>query len=218
MARQGKSSSSKNSSVKATAICIRTCDIFISLIALSLGALPMFVIASAIWIEDRRPIFFTQTRVGKRTENFIIWKFRTMTHDKRRFQGDARGSLAKDDLRSQFQTTEINDVRITRVGKFIRPLHQDEQPQLLNVIRGDMSLVGVRPDVPIQELEYSPKQWLERHDLRPGISGLAQINSNIESMEERTKLDLIWVNNFSFKLYIYVLFKTLFKVLKRNSL
>jgi lipopolysaccharide/colanic/teichoic acid biosynthesis glycosyltransferase len=178
----------------------------------------MVVIALAIWIEDRRPTLFTQTRVGKRNKNFVIFKFRTMFHDSGRFQGDFIGTPLEDRPSFQFQTTVKNDTRITKAGKFIRSVHLDELPQLINVIKGDMSLVGVRPDVPIQELEYLPKHWLERHSLRPGISGLAQISSNIESMEERTKLDLVWVNNFSIKLYFYIIFKTLLKVLKRNSL
>ena len=117
----------------------------------------------------------------------------------------------------KFQTTAINDTRVTKVGRFIRPSHLDELPQLFNVIRGEMSLVGVRPDVPIQQLDYPSEIWQTRHHLKPGITGLAQINGSINSLELRTELDLFWVNNYNIQLYFTILFHTLLKVIKRNS-
>ena len=205
-------------SLRFTKIFLRICDIFISVVTLILLALPMSIIALAIWLEDRRQIIFTQTRVGVRNQKFKIYKFRTMIHDHKRYQGDDIGTLDKDDLRARFETTAKDDVRITKVGKVIRPSHLDELPQLINVILGHMSLVGVRPDVPIQESDYPPKIWLQRHYLRPGITGLSQINGDIKNMEERMKLDLFWVNNVSIMLYFQIIFKTFEKVLRRNSI
>jgi lipopolysaccharide/colanic/teichoic acid biosynthesis glycosyltransferase len=205
-------------SLRSNMIFLRICDISISLGALIVLALPMALIALIIWLEDRNQIIFTQIRVGKLNRKFKIFKFRTMIYDSKRYQGDDIGSLAKDNLRARFETTAKNDVRITKVGKYIRPIHLDELPQLINVIFGHMSLVGVRPDVPIQELDYPPQIWSQRHYLRPGITGLAQINSDIENMEERMQLDLFWVNNASVILYFKILLKTFLKVLRRNSI
>jgi len=89
---------------------------------------------------------------------------------------------------------------------------------MLNVLLGDMSIVGVRPDVPVQEADYTFQEWNNRHVLRPGITGLAQIDSSVDSMAARTALDLEWVHNRSIRLYATVIFRTFFKVLKRNSL
>ncbi len=205
-------------SFRFTMICLRICDICIALGVLIVLALPMSLIALIIWLEDRNQVIFTQIRVGKLNRKFKIFKFRTMIYDSQRYQGDYIDTLSKDDLRARFETTEKNDLRVTKVGKYIRPIHLDELPQLINVLFGHMSLVGVRPDVPIQELDYSPQIWSQRHYLRPGITGLAQINGDIKSLEERIKLDLFWINNVSIILYFKILVKTLLKVLRRNSI
>lgn len=179
--------------------------------------MPIFIIALAIWLEDRDPILFKQKRVGRQNQTFLIYKFRTMVNDCGRFQGDLIGSSLNESEREKFQTTAINDTRVTKVGRFIRPSHLDELPQLFNVIRGEMSLVGVRPDVPIQQFDYPSEIWQTRHQLKPGITGLAQINGSINSLELRTELDLFWVNNYNIQLYFTILFHTLWKVIKRNS-
>ncbi len=196
---------------------MRLTDITLALILLLLATIPMLVIAVLILADDGRPVLFRQTRVGRGARHFTILKFRTMTHDRNRATGSVTGPVTAAD-RQKFETTISGDPRITRVGRVLRPLHMDELPQILNVLSGDMSLVGVRPDVPVQQADYTDQEWIDRHVLRPGITGLAQIDSGIDSMAARTACDLAWVRNRSFGLYLSILFRTFFKVLKRNSL
>ncbi len=202
----------------ATVISMRICDLCIAVPMALIVAVPMMVVALAIWLEDRDSVLFKQVRVGQETRPFKIFKFRTMYTDKNRIMGDEYQGSPSQEARAQFQTTSANDNRITGVGKILRPTHLDELPQLLNVVLGDMSLVGVRPDVPVQEADYSPEVWQERHLLRPGITGLAQVDSTIENTEQRTSQDLRWVRSASVLLYFQTLFKTISKVMKRNSL
>lgn len=196
---------------------MRMMDVALALVMLLVTALPMLVIAALIVLDDGRPILFRQVRVGRGGRHFTILKFRTMTHDRNRASGVVSGPVTAAD-RQKFETTVSGDPRITRVGRVLRPLHMDELPQMLNVLAGDMSLVGVRPDVPVQEADYTAQEWIDRHVLRPGITGLAQIDSSVDSMAARTARDLAWVRGRSFGLYLSILFRTFFKVLKRNSL
>ncbi|PHR62706.1 MAG: sugar transferase [Robiginitomaculum sp.] len=198
----------------------RAFDIFFSLIGLLL-ALPVFIfIAGLIWLEDRGAILFMQNRIGQKQKPFKMKKFRTMTEAKNRSSGDIQNDSGQSlsEQRAEFETTSKNDPRITRVGRFLRPMHLDELPQLLNVLIGDMSLVGVRPDVAVQEVEYQPQEWIDRHVLRPGITGLAQIDPSVDSMKARTEQDLRWVSRRNTGLYFKLLFLTVTKVSKRNSL
>lgn len=201
-----------------TTLALRVCDLAIAIPMLVFFFFPMVVIACCIWLEDRDAVFFRQMRVGRETRPFMILKFRTMITDNNRFMGDAHSSGISKEARAQFKTTTKNDSRITRVGKVLRPSHLDELPQLINVLLGDMSLVGVRPDVPVQEADYTPEQWQERHILRPGITGFAQVDDTIQNTDQRTAQDLRWVWNASVTLYFQTLFKTVIKVFKRNSL
>lgn len=196
---------------------MRAIDLVLAVLILAVAALPMLVIAGLIRLDDGGPVLFRQVRVGREGRHFTILKFRTMTHDRNRATGAVAGPVTPAD-RQKFKTTVLGDPRITRVGRVLRPLHMDELPQILNVMVGDMSLVGVRPDVPVQEADYSPQEWTDRHALRPGITGLAQIDGSVDSMASRTARDLEWVRNRSFGLYLAILFRTYFKVLKRNSL
>ena len=201
-----------------TSFLIRFLDLALTLAALLIFALPMVIIAALIYLEDHAPILFRQPRVGKAARVFEIYKFRTMYNDASRSVGQAEDDGDLDDARTRFVTTSQNDPRITKVGRILRPLHLDELPQLLNVLNGDMSLVGVRPDVPVQQADYTPFEWTQRHVFRPGITGLAQVNPNIESLADRTSCDLKWVTDRSLKLYVKILFLTVAKVAKRNSL
>lgn len=202
---------------KPADLAMRAMDLLLALVLFAVTALPMLVIAGLIKLEDRGPILFRQPRVGQHRRGFSIAKFRTMTHDPGRATGAASGPVSAAE-REKFQTTSPGDARITRVGRVLRPLHLDELPQVLNVLRGEMSLVGVRPDVPVQEADYTPQQWVDRHVLRPGITGLAQIDSTVDNMAARTAHDLTWVRTRSFGLYLKILIGTVTKVLKRNSL
>ncbi len=201
-----------------TIIAMRICDLFIAVPVAIIFAIPMLVAAFAIWLEDRDSVLFKQTRVGQGTRPFKILKFRTMYTDKSRVMGDEHKSSPSKEARAQFQTTSANDSRITKVGKVLRPIHMDEMPQLLNVVLGHMSLVGVRPDVPVQEADYTPEVWQERHLLRPGITGFAQVDSTVQNTAQRTAQDLRWVRNPSVGAYAQTLLQTVTKVLKRNSL
>jgi len=203
-----------------TRFLLRSFDILGGFIFLAVFAVPMIIVAVAIYIEDRHNPLFYQQRIGKDRTPFGIIKFRTMFVDPARFDGQntdpkIAGTGA---ARDQFQTTVPNDPRITKVGRILRPTHVDELPQVINVLRGHMSFVGVRPDVPVQVSDYTAQEWVDRHVARPGITGLAQVSHDVTSIAKRTSYDLDWVTNRTFMLYIQILWRTVGKVLKRNSL
>jgi len=207
----------RSSQSPLTGATLRLLDLLIAGPLLALVLLPMLVISLLIWLDDRESVFFRQTRIGRNLKPFHILKFRTMFVDPDRPSGETTEGDARTQ-RPAFQTTKKGDARITKVGRFLRPTHLDELPQLINVVKGDMSLVGVRPDVPVQIADYSKEIWVKRHRFLPGITGVAQVAPNVASTEHRTSLDMEWINNRSIKLYVTVLFKTFGKVLKRNSL
>jgi lipopolysaccharide/colanic/teichoic acid biosynthesis glycosyltransferase len=150
--------------------------------------------------NEGRPFFF-QLRPGKNGKLFRIVKFRTMNEKK-----DSRGNLLPD--------TD----RLTAVGKFIRKTSLDEVPQLINVIRGDMSLVGPRPLLPEYLNLYNAHQK-RRHEVKPGITGWAQVNGrNAITWEEKFELDVWYVEHQSFWLDIKILFKTLFSFFKSEEI
>ncbi len=176
-------------------------DILIASIGL-IVLLPIFLILMVvIAITNRGTPFFVQTRPGKNGKLFSLLKFKTM-HDAR----DASGSLLPD---SQ---------RITIIGKFIRSTSLDELPQLLNVIKGDMSIIGPRPLLPEYLSLYNDFQK-QRHNVKPGITGWAQVNGRNEiSWEEKFKLDVFYVKNCSFALDAKIFFLTIKKVLLRKGI
>jgi lipopolysaccharide/colanic/teichoic acid biosynthesis glycosyltransferase len=198
-------------------VVIRSIDLLVASVLFVIFFFPMIIIAGLILLEDGTPVLFKQTRVGRNKKVFVIFKFRSMRTDLKRATGEIsnRDSLLSD--REAFVTTSENDIRVTKVGKLIRPAHLDELPQLINVLSGSMSLVGVRPDVPVQVADYSEQEWALRHKYRPGLTGLAQVSNCVDSMAQRTKLDLEWVNNRSVSLYCKVIIKTISKVLSRSS-
>ena len=170
-------------------------DIIIALIAFIMFA-PIFIIVLVILsISNSGSAFFTQLRPGKNGEIFKIIKFKTMNDKK-----DLNGELLSDDR------------RITKLGQIIRKTSLDEIPQLLNVIKGDMSIVGPRPLLP-SYLELYSKEQARRHDVKPGITGWAQVNGrNAISWEEKFKLDVWYVDHQSFLLDLKIIFKTVKKV------
>ncbi|MEM9969272.1 MAG: sugar transferase [Pseudomonadota bacterium] len=200
---------------------IRITDIFLSLNALILFSPVLLLCVVTIRLYDGGPAFFLQERVGKDLQLFQILKFRTM-HVSR--DASRSGSVSGDNLaakraaRAAFQATQVGDPRITPIGRILRPLHLDELPQLINVLKGDMSLVGVRPDTPAQEVDYDPEYWKVRHKYLPGITGVAQIMAKESTIEERRRLELKWLSNPSLRYYFFVLFRTVHKVLRRTSL
>ena len=192
-------------------------DYFGSLLILIILSPVLLITSITIFTFNGKPILFKQIRVGKNGIKFTLYKFRSMKLSNNYSGiGSIENSESALEARSRFKVTSINDKRITKVGKFIRASHIDELPQLYNVLKGDMSLVGPRPDVPAQIADYEEKDWDERISVIPGITGLSQVKFT-NSNEERTKNDLFYIKNISFKYDLKILLMTLIKVLKMNS-
>ena len=192
-------------------------DYFGSLLILIILSPVLLIISITILTFDGKPILFKQIRVGKNGIKFTLYKFRSMKFSNIYSGiGSINNYESALEARSRFKVTSIKDKRITKVGKFIRASHIDELPQLFNVLKGDMSLVGPRPDVPAQIADYKKKDWDKRISVLPGITGFSQVKFT-NSNEERTKNDLFYVQNISFKYDLKILLMTTIKVLKMNS-
>ena len=177
----------------------------IDILASSIGIillLPIFIItAILIRINLGKPIFFIQDRLGKDGKKFKMIKFRSML-----------------DTTDKWGKTLSDEERLTRFGKLLRSTSIDELPELINVLKGDMSLVGPRPLLVEYKELYSKEQW-RRHEVRPGITGLAQINGrNCISWGERFKLDVEYVDSFNLVKDIKILIITVLKVIKRDGI
>ena len=179
----------------------RLLDIAGAILGLGLLGLPMLIVAFLVRIKLGSPVIFRQIRPGLHGKPFVLYKFRTMTDAR-----DEDGNLLPDEL------------RLTPFGKFLRSTSLDELPELFNVLKGDMSLVGPRPLL-MQYLErYTPEQ-ARRHEVKPGITGWAQINGrNALSWEEKFEMDVWYVDNWSIWLDLKILLLTLIKVLKREGI
>ena len=178
----------------------RTIDFMGSLMGLLLLSPLIMVLILGLYFSNVGKPFFVQVRPGKKGKLFKILKFKTMNDKK-----DANGNLLPD------------TVRLTPVGNFIRKTSLDEIPQLLNVLKGDMSLIGPRPLLPEYLPFYSSLQN-RRHELKPGITGWAQVNGrNTISWEQKFEYDVWYVDNINFELDCKILFLTLKKVLIRED-
>lgn len=177
----------------------RLLDIIISLFVLTLF-LPFGVIISIIIkLDSEGPVFFLQERPGKGTNIFKVYKFRTM----------------KPGSEKMVKGVEVlsDDDRVTKIGKFLRRYKIDELPQLINVIKGEMSLVGPRPER-IDYLEEYTQEELKRFNMRPGLTGLAQVSGNIYiSLEERHRKDIEYVDNFTILMDLKIIILTIGVVL-----
>ena len=179
----------------------RTLDIILSLIAMIILSPVLLILAMLIRIKLGNPIIFTQERAGKKGKPFTIYKFRTMTNAR-----DAKGQLLP------------NAQRKTKLGNLLRSTSLDELPELWNVLKGEMSLVGPRPLL-IEYLPYYTDEQNQRHDVRPGITGWAQINGrNALNWDEKFELDVWYVKHQSFLLDIKILLKTVVKVVQRKNI
>lgn len=187
------------------AVVIRLIDLLGAIILLAIACLPLLAIALAIRLSDGGPALFRQQRVGQGCEPFTIYKFRTMRHH------------SLDMASRENVSTMTGDPRITGIGTVLRPSHLDELPQILNVLKGDMSLVGVRPDTPVQERDYCAEHWQQRHLLRPGITGPSQLIRGDVTLPMRIAAEREWIANASIAKYLAVLFSTVGKVLSRSS-
>ena len=179
----------------------RIIDLTISFIAIFFLWPIFLLIYLLVIINLGAPGFFIQERVGNNNKVFKMIKFRTMKDSR-----DKNGNLLSD------------EERLTKFGKFLRASSCDELPELINVIKGEMSLVGPRPLL-LQYLPLYSKEQLRRHDVLPGITGWAQINGrNLISWTEKFKLDLWYVDNWSLLLDIKIIFLTIYKVFKRDGI
>ncbi len=178
----------------------RCLDIILSFLGIIVLSPVMLVTAFFVHIKLGDPVIFKQKRPGKYEKIIEMFKFRSMTDER-----DAKGKLLPD------------EVRLTGFGKKLRATSLDELPELFNILKGDMSVVGPRPLL----VEYLPRYSAEqrhRHDVRPGLTGLAQINGrNAIGWEEKFKLDLLYVKKISFSLDIKILFNTVKIVLNRKG-
>jgi len=179
----------------------RLLDIFMSLIFLSLCSVPMLLITAILRVRNGPPVLFRQPRPGYKGKTFYLLKFRTMTDER-----DENGDLQPDEC------------RLTRLGQLLRKLSLDELPELFNVLKGEMSLVGPRPLL-VQYLDrYTPEQ-MRRHDVKPGITGWAQVNGrNTISWERKFELDVWYVDHLSLILDLKIVLKTVIKTLKQEAI
>jgi undecaprenyl phosphate N,N'-diacetylbacillosamine 1-phosphate transferase len=179
----------------------RILDLILSLMALIVLMPLMIIIGILVRINLGSPIIFKQKRPGKNEKIFTLYKFRTMT-DKR----DIDGNLLPDEY------------RLTKFGKFLRSTSLDELPELINIIKGDMAIVGPRPLL-VEYLPYYTEEEKHRHDVRPGLTGLAQVNGRNEiSWEEKLKYDTEYIKEISFYSDLKIIFKTIKKTIKRKDI
>lgn len=179
----------------------RILDIILSFLALVILSPLLILTAFLIRIKLGEPVFFKQLRPGKNEKIFGILKFRTMTDAK-----DENGNLLPD------------EIRLTRFGQFLRSTSIDELPELLNILNGDMSIVGARPLL-VQYLERYNEEQKHRHDVKPGLTGLAQVNGrNGITWEEKFHYDLEYVKNITFYGDCKIIFQTVMKVFGREGI
>jgi exopolysaccharide biosynthesis polyprenyl glycosylphosphotransferase len=188
----------------------RIFDLLASALLLVLLSPLIGLIGLAIKLESSGPMFFTQERIGQHGQRFRMIKFRSMYQDAdRRWQ-----EVARRDAEGRLLHKSSDDPRITRVGRKLRRTSLDELPQLINVLRGEMSLVGPRPEVPYIAAEYEPWQW-QRFRVPPGMTGWWQINGRSDwPMHLHTEDDLYYIQNYSFWLDLRILLKTVVVVLR----
>ncbi len=183
----------------------RVFDLVISLCLLICLSPVIALVALAVLWSSGRPVIFTQKRLTKGEQVFTMYKFRTMKQDAETKTGAV--------------WAQVNDPRVTRIGSFLRMTRLDELPQLINVIHGEMSLIGPRPERPeiAKELEKQLPSFNKRLEVKAGLTGLAQINkgyaSCIDSYRKKLALDLLYIKKRGFLLDIYISFKTILVVL-----
>ena len=179
----------------------RILDIISSLLAIIILSPLLAVTAVLVKTKLGSPVLFKQERPGKDEKIFTLLKFRTMTDER-----DENGELLPD------------EVRLTKFGKFLRSTSIDELPELFNILKGDMSVIGPRPLL----VEYIPRyneHQHRRHEVRPGLSGWAQVNGrNTVSWEDKFDMDVHYVDNYSFAMDVKILFMTVLNVLKKEGI
>jgi exopolysaccharide biosynthesis polyprenyl glycosylphosphotransferase len=189
------------------AIVKRTFDIVISGLALFVLSIPLALIAALVKLTSRGPVFYQQERMGLDGKSFTIVKFRSMENDAERHTGPV--------------WTVQNDPRVTPLGKFMRKSNIDELPQLWNVLRGDMSIVGPRPERPhfVEQFKHKIPQYMLRHKVKAGLTGWAQVNGwrGNTPLEKRIEYDLYYIENWSVRLDLKIMWLTLFTVFHKHA-
>lgn len=179
----------------------RPLDIFCSLLAIVVFWWLFVVVAILVRVKLGGPVLFTQDRPGKDEKIFKLYKFRTMTDER-----DENGNLLPD------------DVRLTKFGRLLRSTSLDELPEIFNILKGDMSIVGPRPLL-VSYLPYYTQEERHRHDVRPGLTGLAQVNGrNAIEWDKKLGYDVDYVRSVSFAMDLKIVFLTVVKVLKRSDI
>ena len=179
----------------------RACDLTLALLALTILSPMIGLIALLVWLELGSPVLFRQQRPGLHGRAFTLYKFRTMTDAR-----DAQANLLPD------------AERLTPLGRFLRSTSLDELPELFNVLKGDMSLVGPRPLLMRYLDRYTPEQ-MRRHQVKPGITGWAQVNGrNVLTWEQKFALDVWYVDHWSLWLDLKTIALTVWKVLMREGI
>jgi len=176
-------------------------DVCFALILIVVTSPIMLLASIAIKLESRGPVLFKQQRPGKNCRIFSVYKFRTMR------------------VETEKEGRPLSDMeRLTKVGSFLRKTSIDELPQLINILRGEMSFIGPRPLL-VQYLEHYTPEQMRRHEVTPGISGWAQVNGrNAISWEEKFRLDVWYVDHMSFMLDMKIFFMTIWNVLRKKGI
>ena len=178
----------------------RLLDIIFAIVLLIICAIPMIISAILIKLNDGGPVIFKQKRIGKKLKPFYIYKFRTMTTKRKQLDG-----------------TMTHDQMVTKVGKFLRKTSIDELPQLINILKGEMSFIGPRPWIEDYYFFFTDEQK-KRSDVLPGISGLAQVKGrNGITIFQKINYDLEYVKKYNFILDLKIVFWTIQKVLIREE-
>ena len=179
----------------------RVIDFTLSLMAILILSPILLIVAFLVKIKLGSPVLFTQDRPGKNEKVFKMYKFRSMTSET-----DENGKLLPD------------DVRLTSFGKKLRSTSLDELPELFNILKGDMSIVGPRPQL-VRDMVFMDERQRKRHSVRQGLTGLAQVNGrNNISWEDKIEYDLEYIENITFLNDLKIIFKTVFKVLKKDDI
>jgi undecaprenyl phosphate N,N'-diacetylbacillosamine 1-phosphate transferase len=184
----------------------RTLDILFALIGFMFWVPILLIIGLMIYVEDKGNIFYNAPRLGKDGRVFKMYKFRSM-------------KMNAPDLRNEDGSTfnAEDDPRLTRIGRFIRKTSLDETPQLLNIIKGDMSIIGPRPDLPEHRIQYIGNET-RKLEIRPGVTGYNQAYfRNTVPWKERIQNDIYYIDHLSFWLDIKIFYKTAISVLKRED-
>lgn len=192
----------------------RVFDVVFSIIGMVLLSPVFLIIAIIIKLDSKGPVFFVHKRIGEKGKPIGIYKFRTMV-DKAEDLIKSFTPEQKEEFERSYKLE--NDPRITKIGNFLRKTSLDELPQILNILKGDLSLIGPRPivEAELEKYEDNKEKFLS---VKPGLTGYWAANGRSDtSYEERMKMELYYVENMSFKLDVSIFFKTIFAVLKKEG-